>query len=43
LSQIKVKYEKEALSLIDKHKKNVEERKKEIAKEIVIKSIQQYA
>ncbi|MFA5917324.1 MAG: ribonuclease Y [Candidatus Gracilibacteria bacterium] len=43
LSQIKIKYEKDALSLIDKHKKNVEERKKEIAKEIVIKSIQQYA
>jgi hypothetical protein len=29
--------------LIDKHKKNIEERKKEVAKEIVIKSIQQYA
>lgn len=43
LSQIKVKYEKDALSLIEKHKKTVEERKKDIAKEIVIKSIQQYA
>jgi hypothetical protein len=43
LSQIKLKYEKDALSLVEKHKKNVEERKKEIAKEIVIKSIQQYA
>ncbi len=43
LTQIWEKYENDALSLIDKHKKKVEERKKEIAKEIVIKSIQQYA
>nr|MDD3720171.1 ribonuclease Y [Candidatus Gracilibacteria bacterium] len=43
LSQIGEKYENDALGLIDKHKKKVEERKKEIAKEIVIKSIQQYA
>lgn len=43
LSQIRWKYEKDALSLIEKHRKNVEDRKKEIAKEIVIKSIQQYA
>ncbi|NDK08520.1 ribonuclease Y [Candidatus Gracilibacteria bacterium] len=43
LSQIRSKYEKDALSLIEKHRKNVEDRKKEIAKEIVIKSIQQYA
>gem|GEM_PF-919271 len=43
LSQIRVKYEKSALSLIDKHKKQTEEKKKEIAKEIIIKSIQQYA
>lgn len=43
LSQIWEKYENDALSLIEKHKKKVEERKKEIAKEIVIKSIQQYA
>ncbi len=43
LSQIRWKYEKDALGLIEKHKKNVEDRKKEIAKEIIIKSIQQYA
>jgi ribonucrease Y len=43
LSQIRTKYEKDALSIIEKHRKNVEDRKKEIAKEIVIKSIQQYA
>lgn len=43
LNQIWEKYESDALGLIEKHKKRVEERKKEIAKEIVIKSIQQYA
>ncbi len=43
LNQIWEKYEWDALWLIEKHKKKVEERKKEIAKEIVIKSIQQYA
>lgn len=43
LSQIRWKYEKDALGLIEKHRKSTEIRKKEIAKEIVIKSIQQYA
>lgn len=43
LSQIKTKYEQDALWQIDKHKKYVEEKKKEIAKDIIVKSIQQYA
>ncbi len=43
LSQVKDKYEWDALWLIEKHKKFIEEKKKEIAREIVVKSIQQYA
>ncbi len=43
LEQISEKYEWDAIELINKHKKKIEDDKKEIAKEIVLKSIQQYA
>lgn len=43
LKQISEKYEGEAINLIQKHKVTTEENKKEIAREILIKSMQQYA
>lgn len=43
LKQISEKYEKDSITQIEKYKKGIEERKNEIAREIVIKSIQQYA
>ena len=43
LEQIGEKYEGDALGLISKHKKKVEEKKKEISREIILRSIQQYA
>lgn len=43
LSQISQKYESDAVTQIDKYKKSLEERKNDLAREIIIKSIQQYA
>ena len=43
LKQIGEKYEEDAKGLIEKHKKKLEEQKSDLAKEIVLKSIQQYA
>ena len=43
LKQISNKYETDALDLINKYKKQVEDKKKDEAKEIILKSIQQYA
>jgi ribonuclease Y len=43
LKQIAEKYEKDSITQIEKYKKGIEERKNEVAREIVIKSIQQYA
>ena len=43
LKQISVKYESDSLTQIEKYKKSLEERKNEISREVLIKSIQQYA
>lgn len=43
LKQIAEKYQKDLITQIEKYKKGIEERKNEIAREIIIKSIQQYA
>lgn len=43
LKQIGEKYEGDAKSVIEKHKKKIEGEKVEIAREILLKSIQQYA
>jgi len=43
LDEISKKYESDALSIIDKYKKSVEKRKQEESREIILKSIQQYA
>ncbi len=43
LNNIKNKYEQDRLTQIEKYKKSVEERKNEVAREIILKSIQQYA
>ncbi len=43
LKQIWDKYEDDAKTLIEKHKKKIEKQKTELAREIVLKSIQQYA
>ncbi len=43
LKQIAEKYEKDSITQIEKYKKWVEERKNEVAREIILKSIQQYA
>lgn len=43
LLQIKDKYSGEWMEIIEKHKKKIEDNKKEIAREILIKSVQQYA
>lgn len=41
--QIQDKYQEDLFKLVEKHKKSVEERKSEVSREILIKSIQQYA
>ncbi|MCP4522848.1 MAG: ribonuclease Y [Candidatus Gracilibacteria bacterium] len=43
LEQIKDKYDTDAVDLIKKYKKKTEDSKKEVAREIILKSIQQYA
>ena len=43
LKQIGERYEKDAVGLIEKHKKKIEKQKTEISREILLKSIQQYA
>ncbi|MDQ7009470.1 MAG: ribonuclease Y [Candidatus Gracilibacteria bacterium] len=43
LDEISKKYESDALSIIAKHKKSVEKKKVEETREIILKSIQQYA
>ena len=43
LKQIEEKYGSEWIDIIKKHKKRIEESKKEQAREIILKSIQQYA
>jgi len=43
LNQIKTKYESDWLIQIEKYKKSIEERKNDISREIILKSIQQYA
>ncbi len=43
LKQIKERYEKDAVTLIEKYKVKLENNKKQEAKEILLKSIQQYA
>lgn len=43
LDQISNKYEEDTVWLVLKYKKNLEEQKKEIAKDIILKSVQQYA
>lgn len=43
LKQMKEKFEQDWIDIITKHKKKIEEDKKEISKDIILKSIQQYA
>jgi len=43
MKQIGEKYEKDSVWLIEKHKKKIEKEKTEVAREILLKSIQQYA
>ncbi|MCH2188745.1 ribonuclease Y [Candidatus Gracilibacteria bacterium] len=43
LEQIKEKYSDDGVEAIQKHRKKIEESKKETAREIILKSIQQYA
>ncbi|MDD2871641.1 MAG: ribonuclease Y [Candidatus Gracilibacteria bacterium] len=43
LNDIKEKFEKDGISVLTKYKKKIEDDKKEIAKDIILKSIQQYA
>lgn len=43
LEKISLKYENDWLNLINKYKKKVEDNKKDIAREIILKSMQQYA
>lgn len=43
LEDIAQKYESDGLALVEKHKKKVEKNKKDEAREIILKSIQQYA
>lgn len=43
LQQIGEKYEEDSKGLIEKHKKKIEKEKTEVAREILLKSIQQYA
>jgi hypothetical protein len=43
LEQISCKYQNDAMTQIEKYKKSIDERKNEVAREIILKSIQQYA
>ncbi len=43
LQQVAEKYGKDSITQIEKYKKSIDERKNEIAREVIIKSIQQYA
>lgn len=43
IAQISEKYSQDGLTLIEKYKNKVEDQKKEIAREIILKSIQQFA
>jgi ribonuclease Y len=43
MTQVSEKYEEDAKGLIEKHKRKIEKQKVEIAREILLKSIQQYA
>jgi len=43
LNEMKEKFEKDWISVLTKYKKKIEDDKKEIAKDIILKSIQQYA
>lgn len=43
LKKIEEKYEQDGKNLIIKHKKKIEDNKKEISRDIILKSIQQYA
>lgn len=43
LEEIKAKYSDDGMEIVKKYKNQIEERKKEEAKEIILKSIQQYA
>ena len=43
LKEIKDKFEEDGVQVITKYKKKIEDEKKEIAKDIILKSIQQYA
>jgi len=43
MNQIGDKYESDAIWIVEKHKKKIEKQKTEIAREILLKSIQQYA
>ncbi len=43
ISKIKVKYDQDIVWVLAKYKKSVEDRKQEITKEVIIKSMQQYA
>jgi ribonuclease Y len=43
LEEIRQKYENDGLDLIKKYKKKTQDSKKEVAREIILKSIQQYA
>lgn len=43
LEEISEKYETDWIEIIEKHKKNIDKRKKDEAREIILKAIQQYA
>ena len=43
LKEIKLKFESDWIDVIKKYKKKIEDNKKEVAKDIILKSIQQYA
>ena len=43
VKEIKLKYEDDGIDVIKKYKKKIEDEKQEIAKDIILKSIQQYA
>jgi ribonuclease Y len=43
LEQIKDKYQDDGMEVIKKFRKKTEDNKKEVAREIILKSIQQYA
>jgi len=43
LKQIEEKYSDDGIDIIKKYKKKIEDKKKEISREIILKSVQQYA